>query len=246
MAKASRRKTAAANNKKTESKKKRKWIKALIIAAAALFIAAAALILIVGAVITGSTDAYITGIDDIDSLPEADCIIVLGSRVYSDTSLSVVLRDRVDYGIALYEAGKADRLLFSGDHGQTEYDEVNAMMNYAVSCGVPEEDIFLDHAGFSTYETMVRAKEVFCTESAIIVTQQFHLPRAVYLARKLGLDAYGVNSNPRQYAKATRDALRESLARVKDFFYVNVFLPEPTYLGEPIPITGDSSLTHDK
>ena len=226
--------------------KKKKKLRLFFVIAAALIAGAIAMVLIIGAVITGSTRAYTTGIDDIASLPEANCILVLGSRIYSDTSLSAVLQDRVDYAIALYEAGKADRLLFSGDHGQTEYDEVNAMMNYAVSQGVPEEAIFLDHAGFSTYETMVRARDVFCVKSAIIVTQQFHLPRAVYLAQKLGIDAYGVNSDPRRYLYATRDELRESLARVKDFFYVNVFLPKPTYLGEPIPITGDSSLTHDK
>lgn len=227
-------------------RKKKSLFKRILIWSA---IAAAALVLALLAVnlmVTGYASAYISGINDIDSLDHAECVLVPGARVYGDTSLSPILKDRVDYAIAIYNAGKADRMLFSGDHGQTDYDEVNAMMVYAIEKGVPEEDIFLDHAGFSTYETMVRARDVFCVKSVIIVTQQFHLSRAVYLARKLGLDASGVNSNPRRYLNASRDALRESLARVKDFFYVNVFLPEPTYLGEPIPITGDSSLTHDK
>lgn len=211
-------------------------------------IAAAALAIVVLAVnlmVTGRASAYISNADDIDSLEHVECVLVPGARVYSDASLSLILKDRVDCAIAIYQAGKADRLLFSGDHGQEDYDEVNAMMAYAVSQGVPQEDIFLDHAGFSTYETMVRARDVFCVKSVIIVTQKFHLSRAVYLARRLGLDACGVNSDPRQYQDAVRDTLREFLARVKDFFYVNVFVPEPTYLGEPIPITGDSSLTHD-
>jgi vancomycin permeability regulator SanA len=211
--------------------------------------AAAALIITlitVNLIVIGSADTYISRADDIDSLSHAECVLVPGAKVYSDTALSPVLKDRVDGAIAIYQAGKADRLLFSGDHGQTEYDEVNAMMAYAISQGVPQEDIFLDHAGFSTYETMVRARDVFCVKSVIIVTQKFHLSRAVYLARRLGLDACGVNSDPRRYINATRDALREGLARVKDFFYINVLKPEPTYLGEPIPITGDSSLTHDK
>ena len=212
------------------------------IAAAALAIA----VLAINLIVIGRANAYISDVDDIGSLDHAECVLVPGARIYGDTSLSPILKDRVDCAIAIYQAGKADRLLFSGDHGQNNYDEVNAMMAYAVLKGVPEEDIFLDHAGFSTYETMVRARDVFCVDSMIIVTQKFHLSRAVYLARRLGLDACGVNSDPRQYQNAAHDALRESLARVKDFFYVNVFMPKPTYLGEPIPITGDSSLTHDK
>ncbi|MGE5495171.1 MAG: vancomycin high temperature exclusion protein [Burkholderiales bacterium] len=110
---------------------------------------------------------------------------------------------------------------------------------------MPKEDIFLDHAGFSTYESIYRARDVFCVKSCIIVTQKFHVSRAVYIARALGLDAVGVNSDPRAYSNATRDALRESLARVKGFFSV-ILLPEPKYLGEAIPIFGDSGLTHDK
>ncbi len=217
-----------------------------VIVLGALAAAAAAAFFIINCVVIGAAEPYVYAIDETESLEKADCVLVLGALVYSEDRLSLVLKDRVDYAIKIYEAGKADKLLFSGDHGQTDYDEVNAMMDYAVSKGVPKEDIFLDHAGFSTYESMCRARDVFCVDKLIIVTQKFHVSRAVYIARGLGLDAVGVNSDPRVYTNAARDAVRESLARVKDFFTVNVFQPEPKYLGETIPIFGDSAETHDK
>jgi vancomycin permeability regulator SanA len=213
---------------------------------ALLLAAAAAAFFIINAVVTSQTEKYIYHIDDIEQLDKADCVIVLGARVYENGSLSAVLQDRVDYAIALYQADKADKLLFTGDHGQTEYDEVNAMMAYALDKGIPESDIFLDHAGFSTYESMYRARDVFLASDVIIVTQAFHLPRAVYTARRLGLDAVGVNSDPRVYVYARWNEFRERFARIKDFFYVNVFAPEPKYLGESIPIFGDGAATHDK
>lgn len=230
---------------KEHSTKKKKLIKAVIILASLAVVVAAAFF-ILNSVVIEAAKPYIHSIDDADSIEKADCILVLGALVYNDDRLSQVLKDRVDYAIKIYQAGKAERVLFSGDHGQTDYDEVNAMMDYAVSKGVPKEDIFLDHAGFSTYESMYRARDVFCVKKLIIVTQRFHLSRAVYVARGLGLDAAGVNSDPRVYSNATSDAIRESLARVKDFFTVNIFLPEPKYLGDAIPIFGDSGKTHDK
>lgn len=201
---------------------------------------------VANAIVVGSSSKNIYDISEIDELEKAQCVIVLGAKVYSEDSLCAVLQDRVDYAIRIYKTGKAEKLLFTGDHGRTEYDEVNAMMNYAVLEGVPKEDIFLDHAGFSTYESMYRAKEVFCVSNAIIVTQKFHISRAVYTAERMGIEAKGVNSDPRKYLNATYDALRESLARVKDFFIVNITKPKPTYLGDEIPITGGSRATHDK
>ena len=225
--------------------KKRKLATAALVFVS-MIIAAAAFILVINAAVINAAAPYVLGIENIGSADEADCILVPGAMVYSDEKLSSVLKDRVDYAIELYEAGKASRLLFSGDHGQTDYDEVNAMMDYAVAQGVPKEDIFLDHAGFSTYESVYRARDVFRVSRVIIVTQEFHISRAVYVARQLGLEARGVNSNPRRYGNETKDALRECLARVKDFIYVNVLLPQPKYLGDAIPITGSSMATHDK
>ena len=202
--------------------------------------------LIINAVVIGAAAPYISTNDDIDGIEKADCILVLGALVYDESRLSPILKDRVETAVRLYEAGKANRLLLSGDHGQKDYDEVNAMMHYAVSRGVPREDIFLDHAGFSTYESLYRARDVFCVESVIIVTQQFHLSRSVYIARGLGLDAHGVSADLRRYADEQKNNTRESFARLKDFFYVNIFLPKPKYLGDAIPIYGESHLTHDK
>ena len=220
--------------------------KRALLALGGLVALAAAVIAILNAVVVGAAAPYISSIDDTAQMTSADCVLVPGALVYGNDQLSPVLQDRVDYAIRLYEDGKANRLLFSGDHGQTDYDEVNAMKDYAVAQGVPEDVIFLDHAGFSTYESLYRARDVFEVKSVIIVTQQFHLSRAIYIAQQLGLDASGVNSNPRLYGNETKDALRESLARVKDFFYVNLIYPLPTYLGEVIPISGSAAATHDK
>ena len=229
---------------RTKKRIKKRWV--WLAAVGALVLAAVLTVWLTNAAVVRVAAQYTYAIEAVDELPEADCVMVLGALVFDDEQLSGVLQDRMDTAIAIYEAGKADVLLLSGDHGQTDYDEVNAMMDYAIFRGVPKEDIFLDHAGFSTYESMYRARDVFCVESMIIVTQQVNLDRAIYDAHKLGLTAYGVNSDKHVYGNETQQALREMLARVKDYFYVNVFLPEPTYLGDAIPIWGSSALTHDK
>jgi SanA protein len=173
-----------------------------------------------------------------------DCVLVLGARVYSSGSLSPVLQDRMDTGIRQYELGAGKKLLLSGDHGQKEYDEVNAMKRYAQEQGVPEEDLFLDHAGFSTYESLARLKEVFGAKKVVIVTQRYHLSRALYIARSLGLEAWGVAADLRPYAGQLRFEAREVLARCKDFVYC-LFKPDPTYLGNPIDLSGSGSQTYD-
>ncbi len=181
--------------------------------------------------------------DNADS--DYDCIIVLGCLVKADGTPCDMLRDRLDRGIALYQQNAAPKILMSGDHGQPQYDEVNAMKQYAMNAGVPSEDIFMDHAGFSTYETMYRAKEIFGAERVLIVTQEYHLYRAVYIAQQLGMQAEGVNADYHSYwGQGTRD-LREVLARCKDFVMCMV-QPEPTYLGEAISLTGSGDITNDK
>ena len=177
-------------------------------------------------------------------LPDIDCIIVLGCRVNGETP-SPMLSDRLTRGVELYDMSAAPKLLMSGDHGRVSYDEVNAMKQFAIDRGVPSEDVFMDHAGFSTYETMYRAKEVFAAKRVIIVTQKYHLYRAVYIAEQLGLEAYGVDSDLQSYIKQPYYNAREILARDKDFVKV-IFKPKPTYLGEVIPISGSGDLTNDK
>lgn len=178
-------------------------------------------------------------------LYDFDCIIVLGCQVRSDGAPSHMLEDRLKRGVALYELGAAPKLLMSGDHGTEEYDEVDAMKRYAVDAGIPSVDVFMDHAGFSTYETIYRAKEIFGADKVIIVTQEYHLYRALYIAKQLGIKAYGVPADYRQYSGQLSRDVREILARVKDFG-MGILQPEPTYLGPAIPISGSGDLTNDE
>ena len=172
-----------------------------------------------------------------------DCVLVLGCGVWGDTP-SHMLEDRLLEGMSLCQSGASKKLLMSGDHGRKGYDEVNVMKKFAVDRGIPSEDVFMDHAGFSTYESMYRAKEIFKAEKILIVTQDYHLYRAIYDARALGLEAYGVASNPRSYGGQLYRDIREILARNKDFIY-SIIKPEPTYLGEAIPVQGNGNLTND-
>ncbi|MBQ9849873.1 MAG: YdcF family protein [Clostridia bacterium] len=171
-----------------------------------------------------------------------DCILVLGCKVNGD-SPSLMLRDRLSQGVELYHAGASDRLLMSGDHGKDGYDEVGVMKEYAIDAGVETENIFEDHAGFSTYESMYRARDIFKAKKILIVTQEYHLYRAVYDARALGLDAYGVVAEPSMnYGGQIYRDIREIFARDKDFFF-SLIQPKPTYLGEAIPISGNGEAT---
>ena len=175
--------------------------------------------------------------------PHAQCAIVLGARVFSDGTPYAMLADRLEIAIQLYKLGKVDKLLLSGDHGTATYDEVNVMLKYVVERGVPEEDVFTDHAGFDTYDTMYRARDVFMVKSAIVVTQGYHLSRAVYTARALGLEAFGVSADLRPYLHPLRNQAREILARVNAVLQLHITHPEPKYLGPQIPITGDGQAT---
>jgi len=177
-------------------------------------------------------------------LKDVDCILVLGCQVKSNGNPSDMLADRLKRGIELYKEGLAPKIIMSGDHGQKEYDEVNTMKKFAVDDDIPSSDIFMDHAGFSTYESLYRAKEIFKADKLMIVTQEYHLYRALYIADKLGIEAYGVNSDYRKYWGQSKREVREILARCKDFVK-SVFKPEPTYLGETIPVSGDGNITND-
>ena len=168
----------------------------------------------------------------------------MGAGIWGDDP-SPMLQDRLDEAIALYKENISSKIIMSGDHGRESYDEVNIMKNYAIEKGVPSENIFMDHAGFSSYESMYRAKEIFEAKKVIIVTQKYHLFRTLYIGEKLGLEAYGVNSDPRSYVGAIYRECREVLARNKDFFQC-VFKPKPTYLGETIPVSGNGDITNDK
>lgn len=224
-------------------KTKRKKLRIMLIALIVLSILALASILIINDYIKSSVRNKIITVADATSL-NADCILVLGAGVWGDGRPSHMLEDRLLQGIELYENGTSDRLLMSGDHGRKEYDEVNVMKGFAMDRGIPSEHIFMDHAGFSTYESIYRARDIFKVDKVIVVTQRYHMYRALYIAEKLGLEAYGVASDPRQYVGQESRELREILARVKDFLNC-ILKPEPTYLGDSIPISGDGNLTND-
>lgn len=221
----------------------KKAVKIIIVILVLLFVVAATAAFSVDSFVMAKAKERIITAEEATQISDADCIIVLGCRVWSDNTPSAMLSDRLKRGVELYKAGAAPKLLMSGDHGREDYDEVNVMRKYAEEEGVDSKDIFTDHAGFSTYETMYRAKEVFKAKKVIIVTQSYHLYRAVYDAEKLGLEAVGVVSYERDYdSKQPYRDVREIAARCKDFIYC-IFKPKPTYLGEVIPINGDGEMS---
>ncbi len=175
-------------------------------------------------------------------ITDADCILVLGCYVKPDGIPSPLLQDRIDMGVGLYKLGAAPKLLMSGDHGRPEYNEVGAMKTSAMNMGIPAEDIFMDHAGFCTYDSMYRAKEVFGAKKIIIVTQEYHLYRALHIAKSLGLEAYGVAAAPRSGGQLHRD-VREVLARNKDVLWCALRM-KPKYLGTFIDLSGDGNVTN--
>ena len=176
--------------------------------------------------------------DDISDVPHAQAAIVLGAMVHPDGRMSSMLTDRVERAAQLWEAGKVDRILVSGDHGAWRYDEPDTMRQALQAAGVPGKVIFTDHAGFDTWATMVRAEEVFQVESAVVVTQGFHMARALYLADQAGVDATGFTADMHGYgSQHTKSKVRELLARVKAVG--DATFGTDVLLGKPVPITGD-------
>lgn len=174
---------------------------------------------------------------------DAQCVMVLGCGVREDGSPTPMLRDRLEAALQLYKAGYAPKLLVSGDNGQEEYNEIYTMYHYLLDAGVPKEDIFCDHAGFSTYESMYRADLIFRVKRMIVVTQSYHLYRALYDAKAMGIDVVGVGADQDTYAGQVNREIREVLARNKDFLYC-ITKPAPTFGGEEIPITGPAFPSH--
>lgn len=199
----------------------------------------------INAFVKDSTKEQILTSQQAAALTDVDCILVLGCLVKSDGVPSDMLHDRLQRGVELYDLGAAPKILMTGDHGRDDYDEVDAMKRFAVEAGVPSENVFMDHAGFSTYESMYRARDIFKAKKILIVTQEYHLYRAIYIAESLGLEAYGVAADYRSYSGQLSRDVREMLARVKDFG-TSLFQPKPTFLGEAIPIWGDGNLTNDE
>lgn len=220
-------------------KKKTKRIITVLISAALL----AAAVFVPNFIVVNKTKSNIISLEEAAELSDIDCAVILGAGV-REGKPTPMLRDRLLTGIELYKSGAAKKLIMSGDHGSDDYDEVNIMKSFAVDSGVPDSDVFMDHAGFSTYETVYRAKEIFEADSVIIVSQEYHLYRALYIAEKLGVRAVGVAADLNTYGGQTKRDLREILARDKDFFNC-IIKPEPTYLGDKIPVSGNGNITND-
>lgn len=181
---------------------------------------------------------------NIETLTKKPAVIILGARVYQDGRMSTMLQDRVDTALDIYKAQKAQKILVSGDHGQSDYDEVNTIKDYLLKKDIPPHDIFLDHAGFDTYDSLYRAREIFGLQNAHIVSQQFHLPRALFIGQALGLNITGIPADRHIYFTQKRNELRELFANGKAFF--NILLKSsPKFLGESIDITGDGQKSWD-
>ena len=218
-----------------------------------LIIIAAVLVLGLSAYVTQSIKSEIAGVDTGGGISETEaadcksidpqCILVLGCAVWADDEPSPMLRDRLDTAISLYKAGVAPKLLLGGDNSIVEYSEPDCMLKYALAQGVPPEDIFLDYAGFSTYESVYRSHAVFMADRLIVVTQKYHLFRALKACEALGISAKGVASDQQKYAGRYYREAREVLARCKDLFK-GMIKAKPTFLGEEIPVDGDGTVTH--
>ena len=188
-----------------------------------------------------ATEKNIFTADTFENDEKADCILILGAGV-KDGKPKPMLRDRLLTGIELYKSGAAEKIIMSGDHGRADYDEVNVMRAFALEQGVRAEDIFLDHAGFSTYDSVYRAKNIFGAENIIIVSQKYHLYRALYISEKLDVKAAGVSANLNTYGGQLKRDIREIIARDKDFFKC-IVKPEAEIMGDKIPLDGDGSIT---
>lgn len=172
------------------------------------------------------------------SIPIAQVAIVLGASVEANGQPSPILAARANAAVQLFNDDKVSKILVTGDNATTDYDEVNAVQRYLLAAGIPPQDIFLDHAGFDTYSSMYRAKAIFDATSAIIVTQDFHLPRAVFTARALGINAYGYDAGP----ATIWDYLREIPASAKALWDLAT-RRVPEYLGQQYPLSGSGEAT---
>lgn len=210
----------------------RRWPRLVVVALAGtgvmvLLIAAANAYLLL------SVEGEATG--EVAAVPRTEVAIVPGAGVNPDGTMSTMLADRVEQAVRLWKAGKVEKILVSGDHGSWTYDEPDTMRKALVRAGVPPRDVFEDHAGFDTWATMVRARSVFGVRRAVVVTQGFHMPRALYLADQAGIDATGLTADLHSYGfQGAKSDVREVLSRVKAI--ADVTLEAPALAGPKIPI----------
>jgi SanA protein len=221
---------------------KSKWFRSIKRATTLLLLLGFAFYIFINVKIYIDSKNYIYS--DPDKIPASFTALVPGASVFSSGRPSAILADRLDKAIELFEHNKIKRFLLSGDHAKPHYDEVNNMRTYLCEHGIPDSVIFTDHAGFDTYNSIVRAKDIFGVDSLVVVTQNFHLYRAVYIAREKGLIVNGYIADKRSYTSMPYFYFRESFANIKAFIEV-LLDTKPVYGGEKIPIRGDSRLSRD-
>ncbi|MDD3504794.1 MAG: ElyC/SanA/YdcF family protein [Eubacteriales bacterium] len=220
-----------------------KLAKALLLIFAVLVVLAVIVVAIINLHVKAKTSDRVYVVSTVPR-DNYDAALVLGCGVYNNEYPSPLLRERLDAAVELFHEGVVNKLIMSGDHGQDNYNEVAVMKQYAIDEGVPSEAIFMDHAGFSTYESVFRARDIFMADSVLIVSQEYHVYRALYVAEALGLEAYAVSADKTRLSGQTARDLREILARNKDFIF-SIIKPEPTYLGEPISLDQSGDITND-
>jgi SanA protein len=210
----------------------RRWPRLVVVALAGT----GALVLLIAAAnayLLLATDGEATA--QVAEVPRTEVAIVPGAGVNPDGTMSTMLADRVTQAVRLWRSGKVEKILVSGDHGNWSYDEPDTMRKALVHAGVPPRDIFEDHAGFDTWATMVRARSIFGVRRAVVVTQGFHMARALYLADEAGIDATGLTADLHPYGfQGSKSNVREVLSRVKAI--ADVTLETPAMAGPKIPI----------
>lgn len=221
-----------------------KIIKRIVIGIGITIIAGVVAVAGINIFVMATTAGRILDVDEASGKKDVDCIIVLGAGVRADGTPSKMLKDRLDKAIELYDASVSETIIVSGDHRTKDYDEVNTMKNYLIDAGIPSKCIFMDHGGLSTYDSMYRAKNIFSVKKAIIVTQKYHMYRAVYVAKNFGIDAYGVSAKEVSYSGQTKRSIRELLARIKDVGYC-ISKPEAVVTGDKISLEESGDITND-
>lgn len=225
-------------------KMKRKGLKRVWLCLAAFALAGAVMVAAFDLAVVWSTRNSVVPRQEEIRIEKADCILVLGCEVRRDGSPSLMLQERLDCAVRLFENGLSDRILMSGDHSKNGYNEVKTMKQTAVDAGINPDCILMDHAGVSTYDSLCRAAKIFGAEKVVIVTQQYHLYRALYIARQFGLEAYGVACDQMTYRGQWKREIREIAARDKDFLKC-LILPDASVMGEKIPINSPGWVTDD-
>lgn len=221
-----------------------KIIKRIVIGIGITIIAGVVAVAGINIFVMATTASKILDVDEASEKKDVDCILVLGAGVRADGTPSKMLKDRLDKTIELYNSGVSETIIVSGDHRTKDYDEVNTMKNYLIDAGIPSECIFMDHGGLSTYDSMYRAKNIFSVKKAIIVTQKYHMYRAIYVAKSFGIDAYGVSAKEISYSGQTKRSIRELLARIKDVGYC-ITKPEAVVTGDKISLEESGDITND-